>query len=64
MGAFLKQMPKATGGDAMRDARSGTRTEQPARLRELGISKNQSSSAQKLAEIPDEEFRERVAITN
>lgn len=62
MGAFLKQMPKATGGDATR-ARSGTTTEQPARLRELGISKDQSATAQKLAEIPDEEFRERVALT-
>lgn len=62
MGAFLKQMPKATGGDATR-ARSGATTEQPPRLRELGISKDQSATAQKLADIPEPEFRARLAVT-
>lgn len=42
MGAFLRDMPKATGGDAMR-ARSEPATEQPARLHEVGITKDQSS---------------------
>ncbi len=53
MGAFLKQMPKATG---VRLAGGGetpvvVRGDRRETLRELGISKDQSSTAQKLADI-------------
>lgn len=61
MGEFLKAMPKADGGDATR-ARSGATTEQPQRLRDIGISKDQSSRAQQIADIPAEEFAERIAV--
>ena len=49
MGEFLKRMPKADGGDAQR-TRFQPGTESPATLAEIGITKKQSASAQKLAE--------------
>lgn len=67
MGEFLKAMPKnhgvrTTGGG---EGAGGTMAEPPAdvpTLREIGISKKQSSQAQKLADIPEPEFKERVAV--
>ena len=71
MGEFLKAMPKATGtagaGDAnVGRATGGSRAEPPVKehtptLREIGITKKQSATAQKLADIPADEFRGRVA---
>lgn len=65
MGEFLKQMPKATGTRmAGRDEAGASVVVQSDRretLREIGITKDQSSRAQKLAAIPEPEFRERIA---
>jgi hypothetical protein len=62
MGEFLKAMPKADGGDAQR-TRFQKGTESPPTLAEVGITKKQSATAQKLAAIPEDEFRARVAVT-
>ncbi len=63
MGEFLKQMPKATGalreGSAVPERNHG---EQPPTLADLNITKKQSRVAQKLATIPEPEFRERIAV--
>ena len=63
MGEFLKAMPKATGalreGPAVPERNHG---EQPPTLADIGITKKQSHVAQKLAAIPEPEFRERIAI--
>jgi hypothetical protein len=68
MGEFLKAMPKATGaagtGSNQYEVRSQERTApQPPTLAEIGITKKQSAQAQKLAEIPEEEFKERIAVS-
>lgn len=60
MGAFLKQMPKNEGGNPLPDRK---RVGEPLTIPEMGLTHKQAASAQKLAEIPDEEFRERVALT-
>jgi hypothetical protein len=59
MGAFLKEMPKAQGrrSDLVPNGNQVDPT-----LSEIGITKKQSSTAQKLASIPTEEFHERVAV--
>lgn len=66
MGEFLKAMPKNQGTVLSgRDEFGGTKSEPPKdvpTLREIGITKKQSSQAQKLADIPKEEFEERVAL--
>ena len=64
MGEFLKAMPKATGAKGIGPIAvvDSDRNEQPATLREIGITKDQSSRAQKLAAIPEPEFRERIAV--
>ena len=69
MGEFLKAMPKATGakgnpgGQGAEIVRfpEGT-TQQPPTLADIGITKKQSHVAQKLAAIPEPEFRERIAV--
>jgi hypothetical protein len=68
MGEFLKTMPKATGtrGNIQEVVSGGSRKAppavEPATLAEIGITKKESSRAQKLADIPKEEFHERVAV--
>ncbi|MDP3069824.1 MAG: hypothetical protein Q8N18_06015 [Opitutaceae bacterium] len=59
MGAFLKQMPKNEGGDPVPHR---NRVDEPATLAEIGITKKQSATAQKLADIPEPQFRERIAV--
>lgn len=67
MGEFLKAMPKATGyeygggGTRVDGTRDIPATKTP-RLQDIGISKQQSSTAQKLASIPAGEFAERIAV--
>jgi hypothetical protein len=51
IGEFLRTMPKQTGGHAMK-ARSEPSTEVTATLKDIGITKDQSSRAQRLADIP------------
>ncbi len=63
MGAFLKQAPKAVGGNPNLTGPRDGPVERPATLSEIGITKNQSSTAQQLASIPEQEFRERLALT-
>ena len=58
MGAFLKQMPKNDGARGV--GKSGVPPENPT-LADMGIDKKLSATAQKLANIPDQEFRERIA---
>lgn len=66
MGEFLKQMPKATGGErGGRAPIDGDRAEPsntPPTLAEIGITKKQSSTAQKLADIPEPEFLQGESI--
>lgn len=60
MGEFLKKMPKAQGGW---DSRSNARTPQDApTLAEIGIARHESSRAQKLADIPADDFGDRIAV--
>lgn len=60
MGEFLKAMPKNEGGNPKL---TGSRSEpvEPT-LADIGITKKQSHVAQKLATIPEPEFRERIAV--
>lgn len=55
MGEFLKAMPKNQGGnlETLKNVSTGTKpepVESPPTLREIGITKKQSSQAQKLAD--------------
>jgi len=61
MGAFLKKMPKATGAMGIGTSAVVADDRTPT-LKEIGITKDQSSRAQKLADIPEPEFRERIAV--
>lgn len=60
MGEFLNQMPKQQGARGI--GKSGIPAEKPT-LADIGITHKQSSTAQKLAAIPEPEFRERLALT-
>jgi hypothetical protein len=59
MGKFLKTMPKNQGGDPVPHR---NRVDEPPTLRDIGLTKKQSATAQKLADIPEPEFRERIAV--
>lgn len=63
MGEFLKAMPKATGAKGIGPIAvpDGNRNQEPT-LADIGITKKQSHVAQKLAAIPEPEFRERIAV--
>jgi len=64
MGKFLKGMPKNQGA---LPGKTGTKAvpvlDTTPTLAEIGITKNQSAASQKLAAIPEPEFRERVEQT-
>lgn len=60
MGAFLKQMPNSKTGPKQLGAEMEPNS--PPTIAKIGITKKQSSTAQKLASIPTEEFHERVAV--
>lgn len=62
MGAFLKEMPKHPPGPQSKKE-IGAAVEPISTLAEIGITKKQSSTAQKLASIPAQEFHERLALT-
>lgn len=66
MGAFLKAMPKASGKDFTGNGTVSSPKERqpnsPPTLAEIGITDNQSHRAQKLADIPEPEFKERIAV--
>lgn len=54
-GELLAEMEKRNGGHAMK-ARSNAATEVPRTLDQMGITKDQSSRYQRLAEMPEEHF--------
>lgn len=58
MGEFLKEMPKNEGARGV--GKSGVPPENPT-LADIGITKKQSATAQKLANIPEDEFKARIA---
>ena len=61
MGAFLKSMLKNDGGRPKETGRDTQPVNEcPATLKEMGITKDQSARAQKLAAIPADEFAERI----
>lgn len=62
MGEFLKAMPKDAGGRPAKTSPAREQVSTPPTLREIGITRKQSATAQKLADIPEPEFRERVAV--
>lgn len=69
MGAFLKEMPRNRGDMVVfkgRDSSGSHVASHPENkvptLSEMGIERHESSRAQKLADIPEPEFRERVAV--
>src|SRR5437867_2546518 len=57
LGVVLAKQEKQTGGHAMK-ARFSEGTEVPPKLADLGVTKKQSSDAQKLASIPDEDYEQ------
>lgn len=57
MGEFLKQMPRNKGGDPVSHKH---RVGEPLTNAAIGITGVESSRAQKLADIPAPEFRERI----
>lgn len=62
MGEFLKIMPKNVGANGSKvtgSVKEPVRDDTPT-LREVGITKKQSASAQKLANIPKPEFEGRI----
>jgi len=59
-GELLAQMPKHAG-ELRRGTQKGPR-EKTSTLAALGISKNESSTWQKLAKIPEPEFEKRLAV--
>ncbi|HVS52901.1 MAG TPA: hypothetical protein VHD62_11160 [Opitutaceae bacterium] len=61
MGEFLKTMPKHPPGPDSKQ-KIGSDVEPIPTLAEIGITKKQSATAQKLAGIPAPEFHERVAV--
>jgi hypothetical protein len=61
MGAFLKTMPKNTGSKGIGPIAVND-YDRNQTLSELGIKKQQSSDSQKLADISDQEFHERMAL--
>lgn len=66
MGAFLKAMPKNRGsaGQLVGPGKIGAASsEAPTKLSELGITHHESANAQKLADIPEPEFKERITPT-
>ena len=60
MGEFLKQMPNSKTGP--KQLGPAAEPNSVSTLAEIGITKKQSATAQKLASIPTEEFHERVAV--
>jgi hypothetical protein len=68
MGEFLKAMPKAHGGAHYRTdggrgaAPTGNSGKPVVTLSEIGVTKMESSRAQKLADIPADEFQARIAV--
>ncbi len=69
MGPFLKQMPKAKGGANYHDAESprapGDNSEPSATVTtraDIGIEHHQARRAVKLADIPEQEFQERIVV--
>jgi phage N-6-adenine-methyltransferase len=58
MGRILAETERHTGG---RPAATDEPKVQPATLAEMGISRNIAARARKLADIPDDEFEERLA---
>lgn len=63
MGVFLKTTPKNGGAKGVgKSAVKGVDRTQPRTLAQIGITKNESSQAQKLADVPEEEFKERIAV--
>jgi hypothetical protein len=59
MGDFLKAMPKNEGAKGLGKSAVVDDNHTPT-LREIGVSKDQSARAQKLASIPEQEFRGRI----
>lgn len=64
MGEFLKQMPKNTGtaGQLVGPGKIGAERDEVPTLAEIGIKHHQSARAQRLADIPADEFKERIAV--
>lgn len=68
MGEFLKEMPKSHGGATYHPAsspRAPQTDSNESRLttyKDIGVTRTQAYRSQKLAEIPADEFRERVAV--
>lgn len=68
MGAFLKEMPKAKGGAHHHKEGSPKAPNNPnsgngvITIPQMGIDYNAAQRAQKLAGIPEPEFRERIAV--
>jgi hypothetical protein len=64
MGEFLKAMPMATGGEYGGMRRTGgdrvVSAPKPPRLADIGITTKKSERVQKLADIPEPEFRARI----
>ncbi len=62
-GELLKEREKSRGGRPSRNrSRQSTGSESPRTLRQLGITKDQSSSYQRLADIPEPQFEKSLDL--
>ena len=62
MGEVLDKTPKHAGGEPKGTrSHAATGSESPPKLSEIGLSKSESSRAQKAAKIPEEVFEEFLA---
>lgn len=62
MGAFLKATPKNKGGKPILYADGLHPQDEPATFVSMGLKHNDAHRAQKLADIPEPEFHERIAV--
>ncbi len=68
MGEFLKVMPKSKGGaayhnpDSPRAPKAGSDESGLTTYGDVGVTRTQAFRSQKLADIPEPEFKERIAV--
>ena len=62
MGEFLKKMPKNRGAEGIGKSVPPAGTDTPKTFAQIGVTEKQARVAQKLADIPADEFKARIAL--